>query len=448
MRDPAPLNSGDFAGAMAAAGPFENRPRLAVAVSGGMDSMALCLLADGWARSRGGCVTALTVDHGLRPGARAEAEQVRRWLNGWGIEHRLLPWVGDKPATGLQQAARVARYALMSRWCRDAGVLHLLLGHHEQDQAETLLMRHCRGSGLDGLAGMAAVVETADVRLLRPLLTTSRERLRAVLSVSDQPWIEDPSNIDPAYTRNRIRALLPRLAESGDAVASIMAASARMARARPALDAAAAVLLARSGHLYPEGHARIDAASMASAPDTVATRALGWLLAAVGGRAHPPPVEKLDRVLANLVRGTSLDAATLGRCAMARDGGSIAVWREARGLPAPRAASADGPVAWDGRFLIELSSAGGAGAGEIRLVALGTSGVGQIDSDGRHCRPRVHPMPRQARAALPALADGDGIVSVPHLRYARGDTGCSPVRFRSVLFRPRHAPMGSGRYLA
>src|SRR5690606_1378938 len=130
------LGDSEFRDLMDRLGPFEPAPVLAVAVSGGADSMALALLADRWARRRRGKIVALTVDHGLRPGARAEARAAHRRLAALGIEAHLLVWGGAKPKTGIQAAAREARYRLMAGWCRRHGVLHLLLGHHREDQAE------------------------------------------------------------------------------------------------------------------------------------------------------------------------------------------------------------------------------------------------------------------------------------------------------------------------
>src|SRR5262249_20106992 len=186
-------------------GPFESRPHLAVAVSGGRDSMALALLVAAWAERRGGRVTAITVDHGLRPEAAAEARQVGRWLRAHGITHRTLRWrppAGALPG-GLQAAARAGRYAPPCGWGRPRGVLHLALAHQQEDQAETLLLRLARGSGLDGLAAMAPIAERMGVRLLRPLLSVPRARLRATLVAAPQPWIDDPSNENPAHARIR-----------------------------------------------------------------------------------------------------------------------------------------------------------------------------------------------------------------------------------------------------
>src|SRR5579864_2149998 len=132
-------------------GPFERAPRLAVAVSGGADSLMLALLADGWARVRGGGITALTVDHGLRPESAAEARQTGEWLAARGIARQTLVWNGPHPRGDIQAAARAARYRLMEGWCAEHRCLHLLTAHHLEDRAETFWLRLARGSGLDGL---------------------------------------------------------------------------------------------------------------------------------------------------------------------------------------------------------------------------------------------------------------------------------------------------------
>ncbi|MDP1966000.1 MAG: tRNA lysidine(34) synthetase TilS, partial [Reyranella sp.] len=152
--DALPVDVGAFARAMAPFEPFEKKPVVAVAVSGGRDSLALALLAHDWARVRGGAIVALIVDHGLRSGSDGEAASTRDLLAGLGIEAGVLCWSGAKPQSGLQEAARTARYRLLSDECRRRGILHLLLAHHADDQEETVTMRAARGSGLDGLAGM------------------------------------------------------------------------------------------------------------------------------------------------------------------------------------------------------------------------------------------------------------------------------------------------------
>ena len=181
---------------MARFAPYESSPRVVVAVSGGRDSMALVLLAAEWARARGGDIRAVTVDHGLRPGSAEEAVRVGGWMNAQGIAHDVLTWSTPETESGIEQAARDARYQLLEAYCRDRGALHLLVGHHLSDQLETHAMRLARESGPAGLAGMAGVRELGHVRLLRPFLDTPRARLTATLQAREQNWIEDPSNCD------------------------------------------------------------------------------------------------------------------------------------------------------------------------------------------------------------------------------------------------------------
>src|SRR5947207_5334954 len=201
----APLTLGELSAALAAIGGFEARPFITVAVSGGPDSLALAILADRWAREHGGQLVALTIDHRLRPESAEEAQIVGGWLAARGIAHHVLVWADPKPATGVQEAARAARYRLLAGWCREQGCLHLLTAHHREDQAETYLIRRRAGSGVDGLAGMSAVREVAGVRLVRPLLAVPKARLVALLAAERQPFLSDPSNRNPAFERARLR---------------------------------------------------------------------------------------------------------------------------------------------------------------------------------------------------------------------------------------------------
>src|SRR5712691_3859412 len=229
-----PIGADEFAALMAPHGPFESAPFLAVAVSGGADSLALCLLAWDWARRLGGSLAALTVDHGLRAASAEEAAQVGDWLAARGIAHRILAWQPPARLRNMQAAARAARYALLTEWCRAAGCLHLLTAHHREDQAETLLLRLARGSGLDGLAGMAASREATSCRLLRPLLSVPRDRLAATLRAAGQSWIEDPTNRDATYARARLRHSADLLASEGLSAARLAATARHLGRARAA----------------------------------------------------------------------------------------------------------------------------------------------------------------------------------------------------------------------
>ncbi len=190
-----------FALAMQAFAPFESQPVIAVAVSGGPDSLALLLLVDRWARDQGGAALALTVDHGLRPDSAAEAAQVGAWAKARGIAHAVLPWTGDKPQTGIQAAARQARYRLLTEACAARGILHLAIAHHADDQAETVLFRRERGSGPAGLAGMTAARSLGAVRMIRPLLGWPKSALTQTCRHFGQDFVEDPSNRSDRFAR-------------------------------------------------------------------------------------------------------------------------------------------------------------------------------------------------------------------------------------------------------
>jgi len=421
--DSEPLRAAEFAALMQRFQPFEPSPRLAVAVSGGADSMALTLLAHEWARAAGGMITALTVDHRLRPQSAAEAIQVGRWLAARGIAHRVLTRAGGESGVrGIQAAARAARYALLEEWCRVEGVLHLLIAHHREDQAETLLLRLARGSGLDGLAAMSAAAERAHCRVLRPLLRVPRDRLLATLSAAGQRWIDDPSNHDRAYARVRLRQSEPRLAEAGLTAARLAVAAARLGAARVTLEAEVAMLLARAVELHPGGFARLDNVALAEKPAALGLRALSAVLGAVGGALYPPRSARLDRLYRELCQGLR-GGRTLGGCRLLPRRGGVLVCREPAALAPPTVVPPGTIVHWDGRFRLRLAATAPAG---LYLGALAGAAVGGA-------RRRV---PGAVRPSLPALSDGKAVVAVPALGYLRDDVDGTWLRASSLSFRP------------
>jgi tRNA(Ile)-lysidine synthase len=416
----AELTAEAFDRALAALGPFEPKPQLAIAVSGGADSLALAICADAWARARGGQATGLLVDHGLRPDSRAEARRVLGWLAARGMPAHILAWRGAKPMADIQATARAARYALLAAWCRRAGVLHLLVAHHRDDQAETLLLNLARGAGVDGLGAMAPLGAVDGLRLLRPLLGVAKAALVAMLRDAGQSWIEDPSNAAARFRRTSARALcaasLAPLAPGevgAERIATRLAATAsRMARARAALDAATAALLGTAAEVSPHGFVMLDAAAIRAAPEEVALRALARTLMCVSGSLYPPRHERLQRAWANLGA-----AQTLSGCCLAPARGRVLVWREAAAVGDPIPLSAGVWALWDGRFRVRVAGAG------RRVAALGAARV-ESDAD----------VPRQVRPTLPALWDRRGLVAVPALGFRRDD---APMP--AVLFHPPRA---------
>ncbi|HEX7390242.1 MAG TPA: tRNA lysidine(34) synthetase TilS [Acidiphilium sp.] len=363
---------------MARLGPFGPEPRLAVAVSGGADSTALALLAHDWAGDAGGSLIALIADHGLRSESAAEATLTASRLAALGIGSRILPLnLAQGPA--LQERARVARHAALAQAARQAGALHLLLGHHAGDQAELLAMRAVRGRR--GAAGMAGFASRHDVVLLRPLLGIGPDELRVELRARGVAWVEDPSNTNPRFERARVRASHPDPTRPDPEAVGALAAAQRET----------AGFLAGHATIAPGGFAILRA-------DRAPEDALAALLRVIGGAVYPPRRDGIARLAAGLC------AATLGGVrimAAGRLGPGWLMIREASACAGP-VAPVPGAV-WDGRFRI-LSTPGGADA----LGALGTRAA----AFRRESR-----LPSAILRTLPAFFRAGEVLAVPHLGF-------------------------------
>ncbi len=280
---------------------------LVLAVSGGPDSVAMMWLASRWrkALSRGPRLVAITVDHGLRAAAAREARDVKRLARALAIEHRTMRWQGAKPERGIPAAAREARYRLLARAARSLGASHILTAHTSDDQAETLLMRLFRGSGFAGLSAMARESRRGDVVLARPLLGVAKSRLVATLARAGIDYADDPTNRDTAFTRPRLRALMPMLAAEGGDARGLARLAARLGRANEAVDIltdGAERYLALRQNAKPRRDGReFDAAAFAALPEEVRLR---LLMRAINRFGHEGPAQlgKVEALLGQLDR--------------------------------------------------------------------------------------------------------------------------------------------------
>jgi tRNA(Ile)-lysidine synthase len=305
---------------------WRGAPAIVLAVSGGPDSIALMWLAARWRRTlaRGPRLLAVTVDHGLRAEAAAEARNVKRLARSLDLPHRTLRWTGIKPKTGLPAAARTARYRLLAQVARASGATHILTAHTRDDQAETLLMRMLRGSGIAGLAAMARESERDGVLLARPLLNVSKSQLIATLNKAKIGFADDPTNRDPSFTRPRLRTLMPVLAAEGGDSRNLARLAARLARANQAVevlvDGAERYLALRDRHAPQPGFSAkafdvrafdvraFDAKAFAAMPEEIRLR---LLLRAIDRFGHEGPAElgKVEILLAALDRTVAENAA-------------------------------------------------------------------------------------------------------------------------------------------
>lgn len=340
-------------------------PALVLAVSGGPDSTALLVLAARWRARlrRGPKLLAVTVDHGLRPQSAAEARAVARIAKSLKVPHRVVRWSGAKPATGLQAAARMARYALLADAARRAGARHILTAHTRDDQAETVLFRLARGTGLTGLAGMARTAPLpaaganqrltqrrsrpirrngacaqpsdpagTDLVVVRPFLALPKARLVATLEAAKIGFADDPSNTDPRFTRARLRGVMPQLAAEGLDAAKFSLLARRAARAEAAIEASVRAALpavsltqwSNSGPIMLD-HGRFDVL-----PAEVALRLLGRAIAQVGqeGTLELGKLEDLFEALKGRDKsGNGRFRRTLAGAIVTLAGGRLAVER-------------------------------------------------------------------------------------------------------------------------
>ncbi len=312
---------------------WRDLPALVLAVSGGPDSVALMWLAARWRKgfARGPRLIAVTIDHGLRQESSREAREVKRLARGLAVEHRTLRWTGDKPRRGVPAAAREARYRLLAQAARAARTSHVLTAHTRDDQAETLLMRLLRGSGIAGLSGIARESERDGIRLVRPLLDVPKSRLIATLNKAKIVFADDPTNRDTAFTRPRLRALLPLLAAEGGDARGLARLASRLARANEAVevltDGAERYLALRSDPSRPG----LDACAFAGLPEEIRLRLLKRSLDRVGheGPAELGKVEALLVMLDQAIAGQSGLKTTLAGAVVSLARGRIRI------MPAP-----------------------------------------------------------------------------------------------------------------
>lgn len=281
-------------------------PAVVLAVSGGPDSMALMWLAARWRRAlkKGPRLLAITVDHGLRREAAREARDVRQLAKALDIEHRTVRWRGEKPKTGLPSAARDARYRLLLRAAASHGASHIFTAHTRDDQAETVIMRLSRGSGIAGLAAMARQSDRGGVMLVRPFLDVPKSRLVATLAKAGIAFADDPTNHDPRFTRPRLRALMPALAAEGADARGLARLASRLARANTALevmtDGAERYLASING----VASGSFELAAFAALADEIRVR---LLMRAIDRAGHEGPAElgKVETLLQAMDRATA-----------------------------------------------------------------------------------------------------------------------------------------------
>ena len=387
--------------------------RVGVAVSGGGDSMALLAMTLDWASRTGAEVYAGTVDHGLRAASRAEAEQVAEWCARRGVPHAILAAALLDGPGNLSAKARAARYAALSSWAIKSDLTSILLGHTLDDQAETVLLRLARGSGIEGLAAIRAVREWGGVRWLRPLLETGREDLRRWLRAAEIDWIEDPTNEDSRYDRVKARRALEVLSPLGIDAEGLAKTAARLARQCEVFERAAAELVEHAVSRGPLGEIRLRRDALDAAPRDSALRVLAGALMEVGGGEFRPRFRALETIYDTA--GSNDGPSTLGGCMVQACGNELLVFRETNAAEPPILCARR--RVWDLRWDCDASGVPGA----PQVNALGQSGLASLAQHRRRgWKAPAHwtAAPRLLRTSVPSFWGSDGtLLAVPAAEF-------------------------------
>ena len=390
--------------------------RYALAVSGGRDSMALIVLAAAAQKKPNAPqFHVVSVDHGLRKEARREMRLVAETCRRVGLPHKVLRADVPLGAGGIQQAARELRYRLIAGWCAKRKIPALIVAHHQRDQAETILMRLARGSGVDGLSGMAPVqkLETSagDLQILRPFLETDPKLLSDIVRRAKFDWVEDPSNMDEQFERVRWRQAENILDELGLRAPALARTAANMRQMRDYLDAQVTDWLQTHGGYHFCGFYSLDKVAFFTLPALLRLRVLRHVMARMGPVKFAPPEKSLAHA-AGLIAARASGGHTLGGCIIRWRANEIMVGREAAALGAsqPVLLTRNGTI-WDRRFFVKIREGEKAKTG-LFAAPLGSQGLGQLESAGLQVPKAV---PRCYLHVLPAVFDTDGLDSCPVL---------------------------------
>ncbi len=368
--------------------------KVAVAVSGGGDSMALLHVFAGLAPDMAFSLEAVTIDHGLRDASIAEADFVAQTCQQMGVPHQTVRWDGWNGDGNLMAAARDARYRIIAEWAAARGIEAVALGHTADDIAENFLIRLARKSGPDGLAAMNARFDRHGMTWARPFLHQSRADLRAYLRRNEVSWIDDPTNYDDSFDRVRARKALDPLEELGISAPVLQSVSLSMQAARDALDHYARIE-ARRYIMQQDGDLVLRLGLTGPLPSEIKRRMWRAAVLWVSGATYPPRQGALCDVINGLADGGS---ATVGGCLITRKGEDWRVTREYQAVRDMRAATT---TLWDGRWMLEGPHQDGL---DVRALGEGIRDCPDWRDTG---------LPRTSLIATPAIWQGDTLIAAP-----------------------------------
>ena len=424
-----PLAPEDFNALMQACGPFPETPRFAIAVSGGPDSIALLFLLHDWIKHRGGVLHAITIDHQLRADSSAEASTVKEWCATKSISHTTLVWKkNNNPTSAIHQQARIARYEYLCGECKKHGIDYLFLGHHADDQAETVLMRFIKGSGIDGLAGMPKSRMFDGIKILRPFLPLSKQQLVDTCHANKWAYFNDPSNDSAAYLRGRLRQAAAPLAQEGMTTASLYELGRSAGMARAVLEAATNQWLHVHATVYPLGIIHIERNAWSQLDGELQRRTLNRILLCMSGEDYAPKMASLEHLVLSL-HNKEVHHQTLSGCHIMVQFGVIKFFRELACVSDTKQAYLE--IDWDKRFCITIHPS-------LLDKGLSIKCLGEVSRDTleKMGHKQVADCPALHRATLPSLYVDNQLHSIPDFLPNKEAVNASQASVKAI-FSPK-----------
>lgn len=419
-----------FNAAMQRAGGFETHPTIAIAVSGGADSIALMHFAKFWTDQRGGKCIALTVNHGMRAEAQQEAAFVHTLATSLGMQHHTLNIHLATSSSGLQQQARTKRYEAMEAFCTQHGILHLLTAHHADDNMETLAMHAWRSHSISELQGIPFIRYRPNLRLIRPLLNAQKSDLTQWLTTHYIPWKEDTSNHSDNYERNRLRKALRQFPIPPMQARQFLA---HMACANLLVQNDYIARVLQSIRYFPAGYAQLDWSTWQTVPTEYVIRLLLDICHSIGNAKNSPRHHELLN-LANRLSDPTIKSTCLCGLQFAR--GRKQSWyitRELAHVAPAITLFAHSLDEWDGRMMVQCADIPSA---HFSLNVLGEQGLTQLKESKKIGHWRELGLPRAAIATLPAIWHLDQLRYVPHIAIEIGAGLAAEITVKQRLRQP------------
>ena len=328
--------------------------RLCVAVSGGIDSLTLTLILNKWCSTNNSELYAVTVDHGLRQKSREEAEYVSKLCESKNIKHCILTWKGEKPKNNIELLAREKRYSLIADYCKENDIDYLFVAHHIQDQVETFFIRLFRGSGIDGLSSMKTIAENYGLKIIRPFLDIQKETLKNYLIKNNIKWVEDESNSDEKYLRNKIRNFLDTFDDKENIIKRVNFAVNQIGDYKIFIDDYLKKIEKKILSFNSFGTCLFDKSKLLKEDENIILKILAKISMVISGNCYKPRLEKLKRLLDNLQNNDIIKYTFYGCIFETYSDSKIMVYREYNAINTDVDLIYNREIIWDNRFKIIL----------------------------------------------------------------------------------------------